>query len=80
VLHATERGKPTRVTASTAYSLQTFRSRRAEAIENLGWYALRWKIETNNKILKSGSRAEQLEGRGAERREHDDLRFLLAVV
>jgi hypothetical protein len=31
---------------------------RAEAIEKLQWYSLRWKIETFHKILKSGFKAE----------------------
>ncbi len=31
-----------------------------EAIEKLDWYALRWKIETFHKILKSGCRVESL--------------------
>jgi hypothetical protein len=37
------------------------------AIEKLTWYALRWKIETFHKILKSGCRAEELRLRTAER-------------
>ena len=40
---------------------------RAEAIEKLGWYALRWKIEVFHKILKSGCRAEASKLRTAER-------------
>jgi hypothetical protein len=38
-----------------------------EAIEKLDWYALRWKIETFHKIIKSGCRAESLKLRTAER-------------
>ncbi|MDV7213997.1 transposase [Azotobacter beijerinckii] len=38
-----------------------------EAIEKLGWYALRWKIESFHKILKSGCRAEEARLRTAER-------------
>ena len=34
------------------------RSRR-DAIEKLDWYAMRWKIETFHKILKSGCKAEE---------------------
>jgi hypothetical protein len=30
----------------------------AQAIEKIDWYAMRWKIETFHKILKSGCRAE----------------------
>jgi Transposase DNA-binding len=40
---------------------------RAEAIEKLVWYALRWKIEVFHKILKSGCRAEASRLRTAER-------------
>ena len=32
---------------------------RNQAIEKLDWYAMRWKIETFHKILKSGCRAEE---------------------
>jgi hypothetical protein len=38
-----------------------------EAIEKLRWYALRWKIETYHKILKSGCKAEEAKLRTAER-------------
>ena len=38
-----------------------------EAIEKIGWYALRWKIELFHKILKSGCRAEEAKLRSAER-------------
>lgn len=31
---------------------------RKDAIEKLNWYAMRWKIETFDKILKSGFKAE----------------------
>ena len=37
------------------------------AIEKLRWYAMRWKIETFHKILKSGCRAEESRLRTAER-------------
>lgn len=40
---------------------------RASAIEKLRWYALRRRIETFHKILKSGCRAEQSKLRTAER-------------
>ena len=40
---------------------------RAEAIEKLHWYAMRWKIETFHKILKSGCRAEDSRLRTAQR-------------
>jgi hypothetical protein len=47
---------------------------RAQAIEKLEWYSMRWKIETFHKILKSGSKAEESRLRTAER-----LTRLLAV-
>ena len=37
------------------------------AVEKLDWYALRWKIETFFKILKSGCRAEEAKLRTATR-------------
>jgi hypothetical protein len=40
---------------------------RKEAVEKLAWYAMRWKIETFHKILKSGCRAEASKLRAAER-------------
>jgi len=39
----------------------------ADAIEKLEWYAMRWKIETFHKILKSGCKAEEAKLRTAER-------------
>lgn len=47
----------------------------AAAVEKLDWYAMRWKIETFHKVLKSGCRAEQSKLRTAER-----LTNLLAVL
>ena len=38
-----------------------------EAVEKLGWYARRWRIELFHKILKSGCRAEEARLRTAER-------------
>jgi len=40
---------------------------RAEAIEKIHWYALRWKIELFHKIVKSGCRAEESKLRTADR-------------
>jgi hypothetical protein len=40
---------------------------RDDAIEKLNWYAMRWKIETFHKILKSGCKAEESKLRTAER-------------
>ncbi|WP_245493475.1 MULTISPECIES: IS4 family transposase [unclassified Mesorhizobium] len=38
-----------------------------DAIEKLDWYAMRWKIETFHKILKSGCKAQEARLRTAER-------------
>jgi hypothetical protein len=68
VLHAQEREEPTgrqRIDWRLITDLPV-RSH-AEAVEKLRWYALRWKIETFHKILKSGCRAEQARLRSAER-------------
>lgn len=68
VLHAQEREEPTgrpRIDWKLITDLPV-RSHR-EAVEKLHWYALRWKIETFHKILKSGCRAEQARLRTAER-------------
>jgi hypothetical protein len=40
---------------------------RADALEKLEWYALRWKIEIFHKIMKSGCKAEDSKLRTAER-------------
>ena len=40
---------------------------RKDAVEKLNWYAMRWRIETFHKILKSGCRAEASRLRTAER-------------
>ena len=59
VIHATERGTP--------YGREPIRWKlvtnlpvacKADAIEKLDWYALRWKIEMFHKVMKSGCRAE----------------------
>jgi hypothetical protein len=68
VLHATERDAPKgrdRIDWKLITDLP-IRSRK-EAIEKLHWYAMRWKIETFHKILKSGFEAEELRLRTAER-------------
>lgn len=38
-----------------------------EAAQRLDWYAMRWKVETFHKILKSGCRAEEAKLRTADR-------------
>lgn len=40
---------------------------RKDAVEKLAWYAMRWRIETFHKILKSGCRVEAAKLRTAER-------------
>ncbi|MDO9002961.1 MAG: transposase [Aquabacterium sp.] len=40
---------------------------KSQAFEKIDWYAMRWKIETFQKILKSGCRAEDLRLRTADR-------------
>ena len=40
---------------------------RKDALEKLAWYAMRWRIETFHKILKSGCRAEASKLRTAQR-------------
>lgn len=68
VLHATERGHP-RNREPIQWKLITDLpvTSRALALEKLHWYAMRWKIETFHKILKSGCRAEHSKLRTAER-------------
>jgi hypothetical protein len=68
VLHATERVTPDgrdKVDWKLLTDLSV--NSRQEAIEKLQWYAMRWKIETFFKILKSGCKAEQSKLRTAER-------------
>nr|WP_321927963.1 DDE-type integrase/transposase/recombinase [Paraburkholderia guartelaensis] len=68
VLHAQERDPPAG-RARIEWNLITnlpVRSR-AEAIEKLDWYAMRWKIEAFHKILKSGCKAEESRLRTADR-------------
>ena len=68
VIHARERRKP-RDRERIDWKLITdlpVRSR-AEAVEKLRWYTVRWKVELFHKILKSGCRAEDARLRTAER-------------
>ena len=68
VFHAIERDPP-KGREPIDWKLVTdlpIRSRK-EAIEKLNWYAMRWKIETFHKILKSGCKAEDVKLRTAER-------------
>ena len=68
VILATERGapkgrKPIEWKLITDLPAHT----RAEAVEKIDWYAMRWKIEVFRKILKSGCRAEDTKLRTADR-------------
>jgi hypothetical protein len=68
VIHASESATP-RGRDKIDWKLITnlpVRSRKA-ALEKLTWYAMRWRIETFHKILKSGCRAEASRLRTAER-------------
>jgi len=76
VLHATERGhpkgrEPIRWKLLTDLPVDDL----AAAVEKLDWYAMRWKIETFHKVLKSGCGAEQSKLRTAAR-----LTNLLAML
>jgi Transposase DNA-binding len=68
VIHAREISNPRRRERIewklvTNLPVNSFKS----ALEKIGWYAMRWKIETFHKILKSGCRAEQSKLRTTER-------------
>jgi Transposase DNA-binding/Transposase DDE domain len=68
VIHAQERGTPQgreKIDWKLITNLPV--GSRAEAIEKLEWYSMRWKIETFHKILKSGCKAEESRLRTAER-------------
>ena len=72
VIHAQERDAPSD-RAPLEWKLLTnlpVRSK-ADALEKIDWYAMRWKIETFHKILKSGCRAEDSRLRTAERLSPD---------
>lgn len=68
VIHASERDSPSnrkRIEWKLITDLSV--TSRREAIEKLDWYAMRWKIETFHKILKSGCKAEDSRLRTADR-------------
>jgi len=68
VLHAQERGKPQgRDAVNWKLITDLPVTSRQQALEKLHWYAMRWKIETFHKILKSGARAEEAKLRTAPR-------------
>ena len=68
VIHAHARTKP-KDREKIDWKLITNLSVRSpkDALEKLAWYAMRWKIETFHKILKSGCKAEASKLRAAER-------------
>jgi hypothetical protein len=68
VIHAEDRGAP-KNRKKIEWKLITDLpvNSRADAIEKLEWYALRWKIEGFHKILKSGCKAEESKLRTAPR-------------
>jgi hypothetical protein len=68
VIHAEERETP-RNRKKIEWKLITDLpvASRADAVEKLEWYALRWKIEVFHKILKSGCKAEEAKLRTAQR-------------
>lgn len=68
VIHASERGTPKdRDPIDWRLITNLPVTCKADAIEKLEWYALRWKIEMFHKVLKSGCRAEDSKLRTAER-------------
>jgi len=76
VIHATERGTPKdRDPIDWKLITDLPVTCKADAIEKLEWYAMRWKIETFHKVLKSGCKAEDSKLRNAER-----LANLIAIL
>jgi hypothetical protein len=68
VIHAQERGTPkNRKKIDWKLITDLPVCSRADAIEKLEWYSLRWKIEVFHKILKSGCKAEESKLRTAQR-------------
>jgi hypothetical protein len=68
IIHAQERDTPDGCEGIDWKLVTDFQiSSKAEAIEKLSWYALRWKIEVFHNILKTGCKAEESKLRTAER-------------
>jgi hypothetical protein len=68
VIHASERGAPKGRKPIEWKLITDLPVRgRADAIEKINWYAMRWKIEVFHKILKSGCKAEDSKLRTADR-------------
>lgn len=79
VIHAQERGQPKDRDPIDWKLITNLPVRnKADVIEKLDWYSLRWKIETFHKILKSGCRAEDSKLRTAPRLAN--LIALLCIV
>jgi hypothetical protein len=75
VIHAAEKGTPKgreKIEWKLATNLEV--ETLAEAIEKLTWYAMRWKIETFHKILKSGCKTEE-----SKLRSNEGLTRLISV-
>jgi Transposase DNA-binding len=68
VIHAVEVDPPTG-RKPVAWKLMTdfVVKDREQVVEKIRWYAMRWKIETFHKVLKSGCRAEDAKLRTADR-------------
>ena len=76
VIHAKERGTPEgRDPVDWKLITNLPVTSKADAVQKLQWYALRWKIETFHKVLKSGCRVEASKLRTAER-----LANLIAIL
>lgn len=68
IIHATERTKPKnreRIVWKLITDLPV--QSKPEVLEKISWYAMRWKIETFHKILKSGCKVEEAKLRTSER-------------
>ncbi len=67
MIHAAERGAPKGRKPIEWKLITDLPVRgRAEAIEKINWYAMRWQIEMFHKVLKSGCKAEESKLRAAE--------------
>jgi hypothetical protein len=76
VIHAMERGTPDdRDPIEWKLLTNLPVACKAAALEKLAWYALRWKIQTFHKVLKSGCQSEDSKLRSAER-----LANLIAIL
>ena len=77
VIHAVERDAPKGRKPIEWKLITTLPVRsRADAIEKLDWYAMRWKIEVFHMILKSGCKAEELEAQNRRSTGQSDRALL----